>query len=59
MCIRDSSYADLYITADAGRCGVFKAKGMTQGGLTSAAIKAVFLLTLELIIGLVSQKEQE
>ena len=35
----DSS-ADLYITADAGRCGVFKAKGMTQSGLTSAAIKA-------------------
>ena len=35
----DSS-ADLYITADAGRCGVFKAKGMTQGGLNSAAIKA-------------------
>ena len=35
----DSS-ADLYITADAGRCGVFKEKGMTQGGLTSAAIKA-------------------
>ena len=35
----DSS-ADLYITADAGRCGVFKAKGMTHGGLTSAAIKA-------------------
>jgi iron(III) transport system substrate-binding protein len=35
----DSS-ADLYITADAGRCGVFKAKGMTQGGLTSEAIKA-------------------
>ena len=35
----DSS-ADLYITADAGRCGVFKDKGMTQGGLTSAAIKA-------------------
>ena len=33
----DSS-ADLYITADAGRCGAFKAKGMTQGGLTSAAI---------------------
>ena len=32
--------ADLYITADAGRCGAFKAKGMTQGGLTSAAIKA-------------------
>ena len=35
----DSS-ADLYITADAGRCGAFKAKGMTQGGLTSPAIKA-------------------
>ena len=35
----DSS-ADLYITADAGRCGAFKAKGMTQGGLTSAAITA-------------------
>ena len=35
----DSS-ADLYITADAGRCGAFKAKGMTQGGLTSKAIKA-------------------
>ena len=35
----DSS-ADLYITADAGRCGVFKAKGMTQGGLVSPAIKA-------------------
>ena len=35
----DSS-ADLYITADAGRCGVFKSKGMTQSGLTSAAIKA-------------------
>ncbi|MBD1164412.1 extracellular solute-binding protein [Pelagibacterales bacterium SAG-MED13] len=34
------SSADLYITADAGRCGAFKAKGMTQGGLTSAAIKA-------------------
>ena len=35
----DSS-ADLYITADAGRCGVFESKGMLQGGLTSAAIKA-------------------
>ena len=34
------SKADLYITADAGRCGAFKAKGMLQGGLTSAAIKA-------------------
>ena len=34
------SSADLYITADAGRCGAFKAKGMTQSGLTSAAIKA-------------------
>ncbi len=35
----DSS-ADLYITADAGRCGAFKAKGMTQSGLTSEAIKS-------------------
>ena len=36
----DSS-ADLYITADAGRCGAMDAKGHLQGGLTSAAIKAV------------------
>ncbi len=35
----DSS-ADLYITADAGRCGAFKAKGMTQAGLVSPTIKA-------------------
>ena len=35
----DSS-ADLYITADAGRCGAMDAKGTLQGGLTSAAIKA-------------------
>src|SRR5210317_2110407 len=35
----DSS-ADLYITADAGRCGAMDAKGHLQGGLTSAAIKA-------------------
>ena len=35
----DSS-ADLYITADAGRCGAMDAKGALQGGLTSAAIKA-------------------
>ena len=34
----DSS-ADLYITADAGRCGAMDAKGTLQGGLTSAAIK--------------------
>ena len=34
------SKADLYVTADAGRCGAFNAKGMLQGGLTSAAIKA-------------------
>ena len=34
------SKADLYITADAGRCGAFKAKGMLQGGLTSATIKS-------------------
>ena len=35
----DSS-ADLYITADAGRCGAMDAKGHLQGGLTSATIKA-------------------
>ena len=35
----DSS-ADLYITADAGRCGAFQAKGMTQGGLSSDTIKS-------------------
>ena len=35
----DSS-ADLYITADAGRCGAFQAKGMTQSGLVSATIKS-------------------
>ena len=35
----DSS-ADLYITADAGRCGAMDAKGALQGGLTSAAIKS-------------------
>ena len=34
----DSS-ADLYITADAGRCGAMDAKGALQSGLTSAAIK--------------------
>ena len=34
----DSS-ADLYITADAGRCGAMDAKGALQGGLSSAAIK--------------------
>tara|TARA_B100001996_G_scaffold54167_1_gene38510 strand:- start:4195 stop:5220 length:1026 start_codon:yes stop_codon:yes gene_type:complete len=34
------SQADLYITADAGRCGAFKAKGMLQAGLTSEAIKS-------------------
>ena len=32
--------ADLYITADAGRLGAFKAKGMLQNGLTSEAIKS-------------------
>ena len=35
----DSS-ADLYITADAGRCGAFQAKGMTQKGLVSPTIKS-------------------
>ena len=34
------STADLYITADAGRCGAFQAKGMTQSGLTSSTIKS-------------------
>ena len=34
----DSS-ADLYITADAGRCGAMDAKGTLQAGLTSSAIK--------------------
>ena len=31
---------DLYITADAGRLGAFKAKGMLQSGLSSEKIKA-------------------
>jgi len=35
----DSS-ADLYITADAGRCGAMDSKGALQRGLTSGAIKA-------------------
>ena len=35
----DSS-ADLYITADAGRCGAMEKKGLLQGGLSSATIKA-------------------
>ena len=35
----DSS-ADLYITADAGRCGAMDAKGHLQGGLSSEAIRA-------------------
>ena len=35
----DSS-ADLYITADAGRCGAFQTKGMTQSGLVSDTIKS-------------------
>jgi len=34
------SVADLYITADAGRCGAFQAKGMTQSGLVSPTIKS-------------------
>ena len=34
------SKADLYITADAGRLGAFKAKGMLQGGLTTPTIKS-------------------
>ena len=54
----DSS-ADLYITADAGRCGAMDAKGALQGGLTSAAIKDAVPKALEQISGLESQKEQE
>ena len=34
------SAADLYITADAGRCGAFQAKGMTESGLVSSTIKS-------------------
>ena len=34
------SAADLYITADAGRCGAFQAKGMTEPGLVSSTIKS-------------------
>jgi iron(III) transport system substrate-binding protein len=34
------SKADLYITADAGRLGAFKAKGMLQSGLVSETIKS-------------------
>ena len=34
------SKADLYITADAGRLGSFKAKGMLQGGLNTKLIKS-------------------
>jgi iron(III) transport system substrate-binding protein len=34
------SNADLYITADAGRLGAFKAKGMLQGGLNTSVIKS-------------------
>ena len=41
----DSS-ADLYITADAGRCGAMDAKGHLQGGLTSAATVSYTHLTL-------------
>ena len=42
----DSS-ADLYITADAGRCGAMDAKGHLQGGLTSVLAKAAVPKTLE------------
>ena len=35
------SKADLYITADAGRLGAFKAKGMLQSGLNTPTIKSV------------------
>ena len=32
--------ADLYVTADAGRLGAFKSKGMLQGGLNTSVIKS-------------------
>ena len=35
------SQADLYVTADAGRLGAFKAKGMLQSGLNTSIIKSV------------------
>ena len=47
----DSS-ADLYITADAGRCGAMDAKGHLQGGLSSKAIKAAVPKALEQVNGL-------
>jgi iron(III) transport system substrate-binding protein len=47
----DSS-ADLYITADAGRCGAMDAKGHLQGGLSSAAIKAAVPKSFRTINGL-------
>ena len=43
----DSS-ADLYITADAGRCGAMDAKGTLQGGLTSKAIKDATLYAAQI-----------
>ena len=48
------SKADLYITADAGRLGAFKAKGMLQGGLATSTIKSIVpkKATLELLNGL-------
>ena len=47
------SAADLYITADAGRCGAFKAKGMTQAGLVSCQLSNLqFQKTLEQLTGL-------
>ena len=54
----DSS-ADLYITADAGRCGAMDAKGTLQNGLTSAAIKNAVPKSFRTNNGLESQKEQE
>ena len=43
----DSS-ADLYITADAGRCGAMDKKGHLQGGLTSKVIKALVFIDFTL-----------
>ena len=44
------SAADLYITADAGRCGAFQAKGMTQSGLTSFATEIPIHIANKIVI---------
>ena len=54
----DSS-ADLYITADAGRCGAMDAKGTLQGGLTSSVIKEAVPASFRTSKWVESLKEQE